>query len=512
MELNLQRQTITINETVFQVSVEQPIECDALLPDYCPDIVKVLKCAATTHVDSTSISGNRLTIEGMAVIHVYYSTEQNQIRHAEYKVPFAKQAELRSSPEKPVVSITPSVDYINCRAVNQRRVDVRGAISFAVKVIDQKEQKFISDASGGGIQLRREMVKVTDILGQNKSVLSVSEELELGYGKGQISSIVRSQYKVRAHEHKVVSGKVVVKGELVLHILYQPLEDPEALEVMEYTLPLSQIIDSEYADEDCLCDVEMFVIGCELASKAGDDGEYRAFGLEARVGANVTVHKHSEIPVAGDCFSTKYETSCKRAPVSFIRLIDIVGEMISHKVTLDLPEGVERLLDAWSDIESMTWRQEADALVLDLKLSVCLFARMENKECFYFEHPAELSHTIALSEDCAEVQLEPTSDLTFSTYSLIGKEKIDMRFEVMVRGCVYCTVKSEAISDVSVDEEKVKVKEQNKLYIYYAGAGERVWDIAKHYNTAPGAIWEENSIESDALGEKRMLLIPIVSS
>ena len=510
MELNLQRQTITINETVFGSRVEQPIECDALLPDYLPDIVKVLKCEATTHVDSSAVSGSRLTIEGMALIHVYYSTEQNQIRHAEYKVPFDKQVDLRTAPEKPVVSITPSVDYVNCRAVNQRRIDVRGAVSFAVKVIDQKEQQFISDATGAGLQLRREMVRATHILGQSKSTFPVVEDLELGYGKWQIGSIVRTDYRIRVHDHKVVSGKVVIKGDFVLHILYQPLDDEQALEAMEYTLPLSQIVDSEYADEECLCDVEMFVITCDITPKAGDDGEYRTFTLDARVGANVTAHRHSEIPLAGDCYSTQFETASKKAPVSFIRLIDIVGEVIPHKVTLDLPEGVESLLDAWSDIQSMTWSQDGGALVLDLKLNICLFARMENRECFYFEHPIELSHTVVLSEVCGEIQFEPTCELLSYSYSLAGREKIDMRFEVMVRGCVYCAIRREAISGISVDEEKVKTKEHNKLYIYYADAGESVWNIAKNYNTAWSAIWEENNIETDEIGEKRMLLIPII--
>ena len=511
MELNLQRQTITINETVFGSSVEQPIECDALLPDYLPDIVKVLKCGAVTHVDSTTVSGSRLTIEGMAVIHVYYASDQNQIRHAEYKVPFDKQVELRTAPIKPVVSVTPSVDYVNCRAVNQRRIDVRGAVSFAIRVIDQKEQQFISNADGAGLQLRREMVKATHILGQSKDTFSVTEDLEVGYGKGQIGSIVRTSHRVRVHDHKVVSGKVVIKGDFVLNILYQPPGDEAELETMEYTLPLSQIVDSEYADEDCVCDVEMFVISCEITPQVGEDGEQRVFALDARVGANVTAHRHSEIPLASDCYSTKFEAAGKKSPVSFIRLIDVINEVIAHKVTLDLPEGVESLLDAWSDIQSMSWKQEdPGVLALDLKLSVCLFARMENRECFYFEHPIELSHNIVLSETCNDIQFEPTCEMLSYSYSLVGKDKIDMRFEVIVKGCAYCTIRREAISEITVDEEKVKAKEQNKLYIYYADAGESVWNIAKNYNTAAGAIWEENNIESDQLGEKRMLLIPIV--
>ncbi|MCL2856626.1 MAG: DUF3794 domain-containing protein [Oscillospiraceae bacterium] len=510
MELNLRQQTITINETVLQASVEQPIECDALLPDYLPDIVKVLKCAAVAHVETSSVSASRLTVEGIVQIHVYYSSEQNQIRHAEYKVPFAKQVELRSSPERPVVSIIPSVDYVNCRAVNQRRIDVRGAISLALKIIDQKEQQILVDANGAGLQLKREVVRATDIVGHARTTFSVSEDLELGYGKSQIGSIVRTSQKVRVHEHKVISGKVVIKGDLLLHVLYQPLEDDEGLESMEYTLPISQIIDSEHASEDCECDLEVFIAGCELTPKTGDDGEMRMFGLEAKIGANLTVHRRSEVPVVSDCYSTKFEAVAARSPVSFIRLIDIINEAISHKVTLELPEGVERMLDAWGDIEAVTYRQEADELTLELKLNVCLFARMANKECFYFEHPTELTHTITLSQDCLDIQFEPTCDLISSSYSLVGKEKIDMRFEVVVRGSVYCNVRSEAISDITVDEEQAKTKEQNKLYIYYADMGESVWNIAKHYNTAASAIWEENNIEDDMLGEGRMLLIPIV--
>ena len=43
MELNLQRQTVTVNEAVYSGAVEQPLECDVLLPDYCPDIQKILR-------------------------------------------------------------------------------------------------------------------------------------------------------------------------------------------------------------------------------------------------------------------------------------------------------------------------------------------------------------------------------------------------------------------------------------------------------------------------------------
>lgn len=510
MELTLQRQSITINEVVYDGYVEHPIECDALLPDYCPDIVKVLKCGVTTHLGSTAVNGDRLTVEGIAVAHIYYSSEKGQIRHAEYKIPFGKSVELRAAPQNPVVTVRPSVDYVNCRAVNQRRLDVRGAITLGIKVNDKRQEQIVNDAEGAGMQLRRDIVQATDLVNQQNTPFSINEELELGYGKGPIGNIVRVDSRVNAQDHKVIAGKVVVKGDFMLHLLYQPQDDESKLEVMEYSLPLSQIIDCEGVDEHCICSVEMVCVSCDVQPKTGEDGQYRSFLLDARIMAMVSAFRHMEIPVATDCFSTRYECKHTHRPVTFTRLAGVMHETLIHKVTLDLPENVEKVLDAWCEVDALNWKYEDGAIGASLRLTVSMFAQMENGERLYFEQPSEMEQVLPAQGNGDFIQFEPTADVLSSTYNLVGRERIDMRCEVLLKGCVYCTVKQNSIGEITVDESKAKVKEQNKLYIYYADEGENVWDIAKRYNTSPGAIWEENQLEDDALPQKAMLLIPIV--
>ena len=38
MELELRQQTVLSHETILEETVEQAVECDALLPDFCTDI------------------------------------------------------------------------------------------------------------------------------------------------------------------------------------------------------------------------------------------------------------------------------------------------------------------------------------------------------------------------------------------------------------------------------------------------------------------------------------------
>lgn len=510
MELNLQKQTITINEVVLAESVEQPIECDAMLPDYQPDIAKILKCAVSVNIGSTGASDKTLSIEGMAVIHVYYLSESEGIRRCEYKVPFTKNTEMPRAAMSPVVMVRPSVDYVNCRAVSGRRLDVRGAVTLEVKVTERGSEEVISGAEGGGLQLRQQMVKSTELSGQCESIFSVAEDLEVAYGKPPIATILRTDCRVNVQECKVVSGKVVAKADLMVHITYLPQGDCFQLEMMDYTLPISQIIDADGVDENCICDVMMHVMSCDVQPRADEAGEYRMLTLEARMKAVVAVHRQQEIPVASDCYSTDYDCTCKQRPVSFLYLEKILRETIMHRDSLELPEGVSEVMDVWCEVETSDWKQDNEEIVINLRLTVCMFARVDGSEgILYFEQTSDLSQRVPVSCTEGKIMLDPTCDVLSCSYGLSG-DKMDIRVEIIVRGCVYCCFRQNSVAEITLDEAAPRSKKQNRLCLYYADKDESIWDIAKRYHTSANAIWEENNIQNDLLTVRCMLLIPMV--
>jgi hypothetical protein len=296
----------------------------------------------------------------------------------------------------------------------------------------------------------------------------------------------------------------------MLHICYQPSDLEKQLEIMEYTLPLSQIVDSEGTDENCVCDVEMVVTSCDVTPKLNDEGEYMTMSLDALVKAVAGSHRHKEIPVASDCYSTQYDCSCKHKKLAFTRLNDILRETVMHKSTLDLPEGVKNVLDAWCEVDNLIVKAEAGELKITMRLTVGMFACMQDGDALYFEQSEDVAKNIPAGYDTEGVHIDPSADVLSCAYNIVGGEKIDLRCEVIVRGQIYRQFTTDSIAEISIDENKPKAKEQNKLYIYYADEGESIWSIAKRYNTSATAVWEENSATDDILPEKAMLLIPIV--
>ncbi|MFQ9952776.1 MAG: DUF3794 domain-containing protein, partial [Clostridium sp.] len=66
MDYNVTQEELAIGKTVFEECQEQPVDLDFSLPDYCPDIQRILKCQVYPRITMRNISGDRLEVEGIA--------------------------------------------------------------------------------------------------------------------------------------------------------------------------------------------------------------------------------------------------------------------------------------------------------------------------------------------------------------------------------------------------------------------------------------------------------------
>ena len=112
MDFKVNREIFSTKEVVYEGSNEQAVELDYILPDYFPEIFKVLKCQLSPRIVSHSISGEKLTYELVVGIRaLYISEDSNAIRSIEQKMNFTKTIDLGKPVEKAQVIIIPKADY-----------------------------------------------------------------------------------------------------------------------------------------------------------------------------------------------------------------------------------------------------------------------------------------------------------------------------------------------------------------------------------------------------------------
>ncbi len=516
MDFKVNREEIAAAEVIFDDTQEQSVELDYVLPDYYPEIFKIIKCVTVPKILSYNIGGDRLTYEMAVCISVLYCSEgSSAVNSVQQKLTYTKTVEFGRTVSEPRVSILPSTDYINCRAVNQRRLDVRGAISIKVKVSAPEKKEIVCDAFGGGIQLKKIPVTYPSSKLYTTKRVTVSEEFDLGMSKPPIINILRSDAVIASSDKKVIANKLIAKGEIYINMLYScKKDDSDSIEAMQFTLPFSQIIDLEGIDERFVCNVDPEIISCEIEPRSDGDGNSKIAECTISLLIVCSAYRQASAELAVDEYSTSYKTESQRSEIKIELPPQQINSSCVVKCSMEYGDGgIDRIYDVWCSVNGVAAKPDTENgnIAVNGNVSYCVMAKssegepviIEKDEGFSVNIPAENINEFSR----AEVKLVPVS----CSYNLASDNSIEAKTELKITGEITGTVNVSCITDLNIDEnESVKKNSNYALKLYFAEENEDLWEIAKKYGTSVSAIIDENEIEDDKLSGKGMILIPIV--
>ena len=154
MELKVFRDVLPAAGADCTAKAELSLETELLISDYLPPVQRIVKCFAQPVVLQKQLAPGRLTLEGYLRCTVYYQGEEGAgLCQTEQKLPFTKTLELPSFGATAwTACVEGQTEYLNCRAVNSRRIEVRGAYGLVVSVHAQLSTEVITALSEGGIE------------------------------------------------------------------------------------------------------------------------------------------------------------------------------------------------------------------------------------------------------------------------------------------------------------------------------------------------------------------------
>ena len=100
MEFNQENRSFCTPSAVLDTVAEQLADVDLTLPDYCPDIEKILKCTLTPKIQSRTLSGGQLQIDGFCTVNVMYvESIKKSVRCCEQSVNFSQNFSVKDAPD-----------------------------------------------------------------------------------------------------------------------------------------------------------------------------------------------------------------------------------------------------------------------------------------------------------------------------------------------------------------------------------------------------------------------------
>lgn len=503
------KSNIYVNETYFCDSTEQAIDVDFTLPDYCPDISKIFKCHAVPRIASKSINGMTVTIDGTVSITILYADKENRFCSYEYQYPFSKNIELTKDATGGNVYSRIRCDYINCRAVTGRKVDIHGAAGIFLKVFKRKCNEIISDIDDNTIELRRVSTPATIPMGYAEKYLIIEEDIRLGDGQPAIESILKTNSTVSVKETKIINDKAVVKGEFTIGVLYTS-EDRGMPQVAKAILPFSQIVDIEGVTEACECECKAETAFLDIKPKAISGGEIKCLAINAKIMLTCEAFCGNDVPIIADAFSRKFEADIKRQQVTFDKITCGINETYNCKKSVELDFSVNSVIDLWCSMQNNHTKFEDGNMLLNGTLIAGMIVSDENNTLLYIEKPIEFQYKRAFEPKLGVPHCDPEIEVLSSGFTITSSNNIEIRVELGINASIYEKNDISLISDMSLDETKfIKRKADGAMVIYYPSMGDSLWDVANKFGASLNEIMNINNLDKETLNEGRMLLIPI---
>ncbi len=479
-----------------------PVECSIILPDYFPDVMKILRYTAKTVKSPVASEGGCETVSGNVNIEVNYVSEEGELCSCSQLQPFSHSFDCGGNIAAAEADV--SVGEIGCRAVNKRRIDLHGSIEIVLRTLCGEEKNFVSSVSGAGCVYKGEKTETAVPVGEFYKSFTIEEKGELGYGKPPFGKVLRSSAFAEVTECHVIQDKIVTKGEARIELLWQPETEDETEEkgsfLSVFSFPVSRMVEANGILLTDICDARYEADFPEIS--LSEDGQN--VNIKLKTGIFARVYRKSSADFVTDMFSSEYETKTEKGKLSVISEAVPVSATESVFERFDLPESVENVLDIWAEVNQPKINGEGK-ICFEAKL--CMFAKDGDENPLYFEKklekeiasPAQGRQT-AFYNLCAGIKT--------SEFSAGRDGKAEISASVLIDGTIYCSMSTEGITACSADTEKKIAKDPAALILCYAEKGEHLWDIAKKYRAPMESIMAENGISEEILGEKRMLVIP----
>ncbi len=499
MDASLVKRELMQRKTIYDGSSEIGVETALVLPDYMGDIEKILRCSLTARASSKRIEGQRLSVGGTAFMRMLYITSDGKVESFETQIPFSKNIDLNATGENPAATVRFETEYSNCHAVSPRRIELRGALLMRARVQVSAALSIAVDISSDGVECKKKSFEADIALCNACENFTVMEEYELA---APISSVVRMNASPKVLEHKIVSGKLIIKGEIDLTIVYVS-DEADAVKEAHFTLPVNHFMSVNGAEEGDMADLRLEI--CRLSAEPiGRQGSEIAVEVFLEAAAEVT--RRENLEALADCYCIGHESACEKGEVSVTTLNKNEGK--THQICVLLDDSVlGEVIDVFADVKNVLASvNEQGEIMMKADLNAGMLARGYEGEVSSLGKSVPIELSLAADRNYIGAFCDGFIDV-------LSASRVPNKNEVCVTLSMGAKIlKNEnmpVVNGMSISSEETIRDPKTAMIIYFAKAGEDAFDIAKRYNTSYRAVMEQNGLEDSVLPHNKKILIPM---
>lgn len=485
-----------------------------ILPDYLPDIKRVIRADATPKMDGKYLSDGKISFEGEVACRMLYTDESNCLKAVTFNASFSDSAEVRSVSSECIANLMPSPESLVCRAVNPRRVSVRMRLDTEVTVWSTRSLRpVLSGDYGAATEMLTEEVTCVKLICAGEDALNAAADIEVDGALPQIGDVIACDVGMSFFECKPTDGRVLCRGEMPITVFYSsPTDDGESYTALFRKLPIAQVIAADGATEGYECNARGSVCDVKVNISENSFGERRILELDITYRMYLNCVTNETVTVAEDIYACDKDVEGKTEDIvfnSFARNYSTTVNVNHIGEAADcLPEGAETALGAFSRPKVADVKLEGDGkrLILEGKADTGVILNGSDGICV-------ADYTVPF-----KVELEASGIPESFTYSCdavcmgvrarIDSGKVYTDVELQITLMVLGSEEKRVLTGAAFSDKAEKSSDSAiAMRLFYPSEKETLWSIGKQFGVRRERIAEVNGL-SDTEKLPSVIMVP----
>ena len=498
------RERITASSRALVRSVRCNSECNVIVPDKNPDILKILHVDATCSIIKKTLANGRIGFEGKVFADVIYlpDGEDTGVKTLPTVFEFNDIIDSPEIKDDMCVKLMCDIEQLDINLINSRKISLKATVVVDCELYENRELEYINSVKSADAAYKCTEVNLYRVLANDECEFLIKEQL--GLGNCQDYEVIKCDAAVTDKEVRIAGNKVIVKGIVAVTVLY--CDENNSIRNTDARFPFTEVFEVSGIEETDTVDVSCTIVEKSCRKGMGAGGE-NYINIEILVRAEIMVRRDERICCLCDCYCFGAETKCDCDSIKTERIIDLPSAVKSVREVISVDSHIPQIATVYNVVAKpriVSTEKNDNSVTANGILDVSVLYLSENREnpvcCSKAEIP--LMHTFDISE-AGELMI--TADCEHISYTLTGAGDVE------IRAAVEFDVKNRIEEKINMIREIERGEETgtNQLIIFFAKGGESVWDIAKEYKTDPSIVAELNNIDEGLPVEKgKRLIIP----
>ena len=503
MVIDTEKSILNINQIIASKFEKNVIEGDIIVPDVKPDVEEIISSSGIINIYKKEVGEGKVRIDGSISTYIMYvanEDDENSTRSINHTLDFSQIIATKNSTSEMSSSIKVTIGNVNCKIINERKINVKVDVDFDVKVFTNSNIEFVNNVDVVNIQKLEKTANVNSILGMGRTNTNIKETISLK-DEDNLSEILKVSTSIINVDTKTSYNKTLTKADVILKILY--LTDDSRCISTTKCFPIMGFIDMKDIGDNnvCISNVETKNV---LIKPNG--AEEHTISIDMDFEISVITYEKKEINIIEDLYSPSVNLSFQKKNIKTIQNVMTAREIMNLDQREILDIGDEKIYDLDSKVIIESTKISDNEINISGNIQFT-FTHSINQITGIGVKTISVPYTYKIPTDkiSNDAQVDLYANVISNNFNIINSSEVNIKEEIEFVANISNYMDINVIE--SVEESEQKIENNYNMVIYFTKPNDNLWKIAKKFNSTKESIMSANNLEDENIKVGTQLFI-----